>query len=69
VLANGAVPGENVMPGKVVRQAYLGDARDYLVELDETSVQLRALCAGPARAGGEAVTVVLPPEACRIVAV
>ncbi len=68
VLANGAQPAENALPGRIVRQTYLGDTRDYLVELD-AGLQVRVLAPGAARAAGEPVTVVFPPEKCRIVAV
>jgi len=68
-LANGtAEAAANALPARIVRQTYVGDARDYLVELEGSSLQLRVLASGPAFAPGAAVTVVLPPEACRIVA-
>jgi iron(III) transport system ATP-binding protein len=63
-------PGEhavNQLRGKVVRSAYLGEARDYQVEL-EGGARLR-VTAPPASdvAVGEAVTVFLPIERCRVV--
>ncbi len=68
VLTNGTEPGENALPGRILRQTYLGDARDYLIELEGTPIQLRVLSPGSTRTAGDQVTVVLPPEACRIVA-
>ncbi|HEX6511017.1 MAG TPA: ABC transporter ATP-binding protein [Chloroflexota bacterium] len=65
-LGNSAL-GENSLPGRILRQTYLGEARDYLVELEGSGLQLRVLSPGPPRAAGEQVTLVLPPEACRIV--
>src|SRR5437899_2832648 len=66
VLANGIPPAGNAVPGRIRRQTYLGEARDYVVEL-EGELLVRVLAPGPAMSPGDAVTVVFPPEACRIV--
>jgi iron(III) transport system ATP-binding protein len=63
-------PGEhavNQLRGKVVRSAYLGEVRDYQVEL-EGGARLR-VTAPPASnlAVGSPVTVFLPVEHCRVV--
>jgi iron(III) transport system ATP-binding protein len=58
----------NVAAGTVVRQAYLGACRDYLVALSG-GFQLRATTpTGFAAAVGQSVWVYLPPENCRALA-
>jgi hypothetical protein len=59
--------GPNRLRGKVLRSAYLGEARDYQVEL-EGGGRLR-VTAPPASdlAVGTPVTVFLPVEHCRVV--
>ncbi|GAC1301502.1 MAG: ABC transporter ATP-binding protein [Vulcanimicrobiaceae bacterium] len=53
---------------RVVRDAYLGDARDYLLELPG-GAQVRAVTRGSQRfAPGDGVGITLPPEACRVLA-
>jgi iron(III) transport system ATP-binding protein len=57
---------ENVMPGTVMRQVFLGASRDYMVEaVDKT--QLRVVTS-PAEniAPGAPVWLYLPPERCRV---
>ena len=57
--------GENVFPATVVRQVFLGDRRDYVVELAD-GTQLRVVTgANDAIPQGSAVWVHLPPERCR----
>ena len=58
--------GTNRLAGTVLRQTYLGDARDYLIDLGGT--QLR-MAAPPSvdRAVGSTVRLDVPVEACRIV--
>ncbi|MCC7275015.1 MAG: ABC transporter ATP-binding protein [Alphaproteobacteria bacterium] len=59
---------ENVARGRVVRQAFLGAVRDYLVELPG-GTQLRAVTpGGQAIAPGADVWLRLPPEHCRALA-
>ncbi|MGH6726699.1 MAG: ABC transporter ATP-binding protein [Pseudolabrys sp.] len=56
---------ENVVPGTVVRQVFLGDSRDYMVELKD-GTQLRVVTgAGGSFAQASSVWLHLPPEKCR----
>jgi iron(III) transport system ATP-binding protein len=56
---------ENVVPAKVVRQVFLGDSRDYMVEVAD-GTQLRIITsAGESIPQGSAVWLELPPENCR----
>jgi iron(III) transport system ATP-binding protein len=58
----------NVLSGTVVRQAYLGETRDYLIELDGGE-RLRVLAPPTTRRDvGEKVSIYLPIEHCRVVA-
>ena len=61
--------GQNHLPGRVVRQTYLGETRDYLVEA-EGGIAIRALT-DPAvdHPIGSEVMLELPIERCRIVEV
>jgi iron(III) transport system ATP-binding protein len=57
---------DNVVPGTVVRQVFLGASRDYLVEAAD-GTQLRVVApAGENIARGAAVWLHLPPERCRV---
>jgi iron(III) transport system ATP-binding protein len=59
---------ENVVPVTVVRQVFLGDSRDYMVEAKDGS-QLRALTAAEENIPqGSAVWLYLPPDRCRALA-
>ena len=60
-----AAQAENVVPATVTRQVFLGDRRDYMVEVKD-GTQLRVVTA-PARPSpqGSAVWLHLPPERCR----
>jgi iron(III) transport system ATP-binding protein len=56
---------ENVVPATVVRQVFLGDSRDYMVEVKD-GTQLRAVtAAGENIPQGSAVWLMLPAEKCR----
>ncbi len=56
---------ENVMPATVVRQVFLGDSRDYMVEAKD-GTQLRVVtAAGENIPQGSAVWLHLPPDRCR----
>ena len=56
---------DNVMPATVVRQVFLGDRRDYLVEVAD-GTQLRVITgANDGIPAGSAVWLHLPPERCR----
>ncbi len=56
---------ENVMPATVVRQVFLGDRQDYMVEVGD-GTQLRVIAAvGNSIPQGSAVWLHLPPERCR----
>jgi len=57
---------ENVVPGTVVRQVFLGSGRDYLVEMPDRT-QLRVVrSAAENIPQGAAVWLHLPPESCRV---
>jgi iron(III) transport system ATP-binding protein len=57
---------ENVLPGTVVRQVFLGASRDYLVEVPDGS-QLRVVAsAGENIPQGASVWLYLPPDRCRV---
>jgi len=57
---------ENVLPGIVVRQVFLGSSRDYLVEVGD-GTQLRVVApAGENIPQGASVWLHLPPERCRV---
>ena len=56
---------ENVVPAMVVRQVFLGDSRDYMVEVKD-GTQLRTVTAAQENIPqGSAVWLHLPPERCR----
>jgi len=56
---------ENVVPATVVRQVFLGDSRDYMVEVAD-GTQLRVVtAAGESIPQGSVVWLELPPENCR----
>jgi len=58
----------NRLNGTVVRQAYLGESRDYVIELaDETRIRVQAPPSTAAEVGST-VELHLPVEACRVVA-
>ncbi|MCC6780411.1 MAG: ABC transporter ATP-binding protein [Hyphomicrobiales bacterium] len=59
---------DNVLPGTVVRQVFLGPSRDYLVEIPD-GTQLRVVTsASESVAQGAPVWLYLPPDRCRILA-
>jgi iron(III) transport system ATP-binding protein len=59
---------ENVLPATVVRQVFLGDSRDYMVELRD-GTQLRTVTTATENIPhGSAVWVHLPVERCRVLA-
>lgn len=65
-LGDPSVAGSHV--ARIVRDAYMGDARDYVIELPD-GVHLRAVTRGSQRfARGEGVGVTFPIEACRVLA-
>jgi iron(III) transport system ATP-binding protein len=56
---------ENVIPATVVRQVFLGDSRDYMVEVAD-GTQLRVITAAEESIPqGSAVWLEMPPESCR----
>jgi iron(III) transport system ATP-binding protein len=56
--------GENVVPATVVRQVFLGDSRDYMVEVKD-GTQLRVVTAAQDNLPpGGAVWLQMPPERC-----
>jgi ABC-type Fe3+/spermidine/putrescine transport system ATPase subunit len=58
--------GRNRLTGRVVRQTYLGDARDYLIEVAGTRLRVSTLPVYDHAVGSE-VALDLPIEACRVV--
>jgi iron(III) transport system ATP-binding protein len=67
-LATGGEGIPNTAAGRIVRQTYLGEMRDYLIEI-AGAPQLRAITDPNVRHEiGAEVTIELPPERCRIVA-
>jgi iron(III) transport system ATP-binding protein len=63
-------PGLNVLQGQIVRQVYLGEARDYLVGVAGSDVSLRVMTSAKhALKQGEAVRLAIEPEACRVIPV
>ena len=58
--------GWNRLTGRVVRQTYLGDSRDYLIDLGGAQVRVAA-APSEDRAVGSEVRLVVPVEACRVV--
>ncbi len=61
-----AAVGRNRLTGRVVRQTYLGDARDYLIEVAGTRMRVSTLPFDDHAVGSE-VRLDLPIEACRVV--
>jgi len=60
--------GANTLRGTVVRETYLGERRDYLVQIDDSDVTIRAIRTSvESHPPGSVVDVTLPPEACHIV--
>jgi iron(III) transport system ATP-binding protein len=56
---------DNIVPATVVRQVFLGDSRDYMVELKD-GTQLRTITAPEVNIPqGSSVWLHLPPERCR----
>jgi len=59
---------ENVVPANVVRQVFLGDSRDYMVEIKD-GTQLRTVTAAEENIPqGSPVWLYLPPDRCRALA-
>jgi len=57
---------ENVLPATVTRQVFLGNSRDYMVEL-ANGAQLRVVTSGEQSVPqGDKVWVTLPPQRCRL---
>ncbi len=57
---------DNVLPGTVVRQVFLGSSRDYMVEV-AGGAQLRVVAAPTENVPqGSSVWLYLPPERCRV---
>ena len=61
-------PGaENVLPGRIVRHAYLGDVRDYLIGVPGADLTLRVVTSSRQRfKPSETVSLVIAPDACRV---
>ena len=59
---------DNVVPATVIRQVFLGNARDYMVEAKD-GTQLRIVTeADDSIAPGSTVWLRMPPERCRALA-
>jgi iron(III) transport system ATP-binding protein len=64
--ANKRDSAENVVPGTVTRQVFLGSSRDYMVETAD-GTQLRVVAStGENIPPGSSVWLHLPPERCRV---
>jgi iron(III) transport system ATP-binding protein len=64
-LSASPLQGENVLPGTVTREVYLGGSRDYVIELKD-GTQIRAVtAASDSLPRGSAVFVQMPPGRCR----
>ena len=59
---------ENMVPGTVVRQVFLGSSRDYMVEAADGTQMRVVASAGENIAQGASVWLHLPPERCRVLA-
>ena len=68
LLARPVNGGFNELSGRVARSVYLGEARDYLVELDEGATVRVSAPPEPDVGVGASVTLYLPVEHCRVVA-
>ena len=65
---SGNLPGGNVLPGTVLRQVFLGSVRDYTVALADGS-ELRVAAPPDCNiAPGQAVSLTLPADRCRVLA-
>jgi iron(III) transport system ATP-binding protein len=65
LLPNATGAAENVVPGMVMRQVFLGNSRDYVVQLAD-GTQLRVVTSPQEDvAQGSSVWLYLPPERCR----
>jgi ABC-type Fe3+/spermidine/putrescine transport system ATPase subunit len=66
VASEPAPGGPNVVPATVIRHVFLGNSRDYMVELAD-GTQLRVVTsADQSVPQGEKVWVELPPQRCRV---
>jgi iron(III) transport system ATP-binding protein len=64
--ANKPDSAENVVPGTVMRQVFLGSSRDYMVEAAD-GTQLRVVASAAENIPqGSSVWLYLPPERCRV---
>ncbi len=62
-------PAFNILEGRILRHVYLGDARDYLVSVVGSDLTVRVVTtAKQAFKTGEAVRLMIEPEACRVIA-
>jgi iron(III) transport system ATP-binding protein len=59
---------ENMVPGTVVRQVFLGSSRDYMVEAADGTQMRVVASAGENVPQGASVWLHLPPERCRVLA-
>jgi iron(III) transport system ATP-binding protein len=57
---------ENMVPGTVVRQVFLGSSRDYMVEAADGTQMRVVASAGEDISQGASVWLHLPPERCRV---
>jgi len=66
VASEPAPAGPNVVPATVIRHVFLGNSRDYMVELAD-GTQLRVVTsADQSVPQGEKVWLELPPQRCRV---
>jgi iron(III) transport system ATP-binding protein len=66
--ATAAGPGGNVLDGRVLRHAYLGEARDYLIGIPGTDLTLRVVTStAQIFRPDDDVRLTIPADACRVI--
>jgi ABC-type Fe3+/spermidine/putrescine transport system ATPase subunit len=63
-----ATDGASALRGRVTRATFLGDSREYLVDLDVGGALRAATPPAERHAPGDAVLVTLDPARCRLLA-
>jgi iron(III) transport system ATP-binding protein len=66
MLADAPAQPQNILPATVIRHVFLGNSRDYMVELAD-GTQLRVVASPDQNVPqGEKVWLELPPQRCRV---